>query len=103
MGRQQAGRVAERIHLDRVVRLRRLDNNGDWVADAQLWAAREVRSGVHIGREGSIQLEDTAYIIRYDARFAALRIVIDDGDRTGLSVVDIEEIGRGRFLRLVVQ
>ena len=122
MGWRQAQRAAQNVRADVRLRVRKYTTRsgttgsykGPPTVDAVVWANREdTRSELNIGADDSLLLFPKSFVIRYDQRFEALTgsaITISDpgvpNDGTklvGQNVVNVEPIGRRRFIRLEVE
>ncbi len=117
MGRQEARRVEDRIHLDTLVRVLRYGppnspttgNPATLTDDVMLWAAIESgRNEVQVGSERTTLTFPSAFVVRWDARWESLdgfRLYValpetpDREDR----IHNVVRIGRRRFLRLEVE
>ena len=116
MGRREARRVQDRVHLDTLVRIRRwgppnnpLTGNPDTlIDDVTVWAAVESgRSELNIGGSGTTLTFPSAIVVRHDARWASLdgirlEINLPESPDRDDRIANVERIGRRRFLRLEV-
>ena len=115
MGRREARKVEDRIHLDELVRVRvytiRSASSGGYIGpastDVNVWAAiEEGRSALDIGSASTTLTFPSAFVVRHDSRFASLagkRVTVTrEGGRED-RIADVGRIGRRRFLRLEVE
>lgn len=113
MGRREARRVEDRIHLDTPVTVRvyttRAPSTGDYegtaTTDVEVWSAVEMgRSELAVGRESTVLITPLAFTVRHDSRFDTLdgrRVEVTYGGESA-RVTKVVRIGRRRFLRLEV-
>ena len=118
MGRREAARTEQRIHLDRRVKLCKFGGDVDPVSgrrefseSAVVWAAVESgRSELDITRTGTTLKLPSAVVVRWETIWESLatgRIYVafdtglpDEDANTASLVTNLVQIGRGRFLRL---
>lgn len=117
MGRREARRVEDRIHLDTLVRLRRYGppinpatgNPATLTDDVKVWAAVESgRSELNVEKKSTVLTFPSAIVVRWDSRWASLDGIglevtfAETPDRTD-TLTAVTRIGRRRFLRLEVE
>ena len=114
MGRREARRIEQRIHLDKLVRLQKYGgaispvtgNYADIVADETVWASiEEGRTEFDVAREGTTLLFAASVTIRWTPTFDTLstgRILmyLPADDTEPISITIVKAVGRRRFLRL---
>ena len=116
MGRREARRVQDRVHLDTLVRIRRWGPPNDsrtglpatLTDDVMVWAAVESgRSELNVRGSSSTLVFPSAIVVRHDARWASLEgirleINLPESPDRDDRIANVERIGRRRFLRLEV-
>lgn len=114
MGRIQARAVADRVHLDKRIRLVKYGGEVDQQTgnraqsdERTVWAATRLGSELQIGRERLEIVGATAVVIRWEPLYRSLDDGLidfyldpDDASATANIVTNVREIGRRRFVIL---